>query len=346
MSEYIEELLSADEEDIPEAQVRQAIQESLRRGVDAAIYPNPYLPPEPPLFTPVHQRRPLDGLPTGFTDLDALAGGLRPGELTIVAGGASCGASTLLQNLARKAIRRDGRGTVVLVSLDTPARQVANRILCAQARINTRVREAQHLGVEVHERLEQACSKLDARRLRIIDCWDLSLKQMITDCAALKQRDDLELVLVDTVQRIAAPDGRQAKLPEVMQALKRLAEGLEVPVVAVYRIVAESPKRPEPRETGFEQIGNLLSLSLFGNTTQATSLPNLPVPMPVKLLSDTLAILHRPDRGGVIAELNERQKGLEIVTLSVAHQVGGGSGAVHLTFLTHWGRMGGVLWEV
>ncbi len=50
----------------------------------------------------------LRGLPTGFTDFDKMTGGLRPGDLVIVAGRPSMGKTTLAVNMAEYAARAPG----------------------------------------------------------------------------------------------------------------------------------------------------------------------------------------------------------------------------------------------
>ncbi|MBV8308722.1 MAG: replicative DNA helicase, partial [Gammaproteobacteria bacterium] len=50
----------------------------------------------------------LRGLPTGFTDFDKITGGLRPGDLVIVAGRPSMGKTTLAVNMAEYAAVHPG----------------------------------------------------------------------------------------------------------------------------------------------------------------------------------------------------------------------------------------------
>src|SRR5204863_344002 len=61
----------------------------------------------------------LRGLPTGFTDFDKLTGGLRPGDLVIVAGRPSMGKTTLAVNMAEYAAVHPGtRASVAIFSME------------------------------------------------------------------------------------------------------------------------------------------------------------------------------------------------------------------------------------
>src|SRR5262245_21431046 len=70
------------------------------------------------------------GLPTGFIDFDAKTGGLRGGDLLIIAGRPSMGKSTLAINMAEHAALKEGiRASVAIFSLEMPAEQILTRML-------------------------------------------------------------------------------------------------------------------------------------------------------------------------------------------------------------------------
>src|SRR5581483_11613366 len=73
----------------------------------------------------------LRGLPTGFTDFDKMTGGLRPGDLLIVAGRPAMGKTTLAVNMAEYAALRPGdkRASVAIFSMEMPSEQVITRML-------------------------------------------------------------------------------------------------------------------------------------------------------------------------------------------------------------------------
>lgn len=73
-------------------------------------------------------------LPTGFTDLDSLTGGLRRGGLWAITGRSGSGKSVLALDLARNLAVRHGRQVELAVSQESGA-DVVHRLLAAESRV-------------------------------------------------------------------------------------------------------------------------------------------------------------------------------------------------------------------
>ena len=72
----------------------------------------------------------MRGIATGFTDFDHKTGGLRGGDLVIVAGRPSMGKTTLAINMAENvALDQNVRGSVLVFSMEMPAEQLMTRML-------------------------------------------------------------------------------------------------------------------------------------------------------------------------------------------------------------------------
>jgi replicative DNA helicase len=76
----------------------------------------------------------LTGTPSGFSDLDAITGGLQPGSLTIIAARPGMGKSCLVTNIAENAAIDHGK-PVLLFSLEMSESELAGRFLASQARV-------------------------------------------------------------------------------------------------------------------------------------------------------------------------------------------------------------------
>lgn len=74
------------------------------------------------------------GLQTGFTDLDALTGGLQPGHLIVVASRPAMGKSTLALDFLRSVSIKNNIPSV-LFTLESGGNEVAMRIVAAEARV-------------------------------------------------------------------------------------------------------------------------------------------------------------------------------------------------------------------
>ena len=83
----------------------------------------------------------ISGLETGFVDFDQMTAGLQPSDLILIAARPSMGKTALALNIAQHVGIRDKKNTAIF-SLEMSKTQLVNRILCAEAMIDTLVRLA------------------------------------------------------------------------------------------------------------------------------------------------------------------------------------------------------------
>src|SRR5215475_1559555 len=76
----------------------------------------------------------LTGVPTGFSDLDALTNGLHPGQMVVIAARPALGKSTLALDFARAAAIKNNLPSVIF-SLEMGRNEIAMRLLSAEARV-------------------------------------------------------------------------------------------------------------------------------------------------------------------------------------------------------------------
>ncbi|MBP8838355.1 MAG: replicative DNA helicase, partial [Dermatophilaceae bacterium] len=76
----------------------------------------------------------MTGVPTGFTDLDALTNGLHPGQMIVLAARPAMGKSTLGLDIARSAAIKHNQAAVVF-SLEMSKTEITMRLLSAEAQI-------------------------------------------------------------------------------------------------------------------------------------------------------------------------------------------------------------------
>ncbi len=76
----------------------------------------------------------MTGVPTGFTDLDALTNGLHPGQMIVIAARPAMGKSTLALDFARAASIKNNLPSVIF-SLEMGRNEIAMRLLSAEARV-------------------------------------------------------------------------------------------------------------------------------------------------------------------------------------------------------------------
>ncbi|MEG1345433.1 MAG: replicative DNA helicase [Acidaminococcaceae bacterium] len=78
----------------------------------------------------------LTGLPTGFTDFDQLTSGLQPSDLILIAARPSMGKTALVLNMTQNIAIREKK-TVAFFSLEMSKEQLVQRMLCAEASIDS-----------------------------------------------------------------------------------------------------------------------------------------------------------------------------------------------------------------
>jgi len=82
-----------------------------------------------------HDQWSVSGLPTGFIDIDEKTAGLQNSELVILAARPSVGKTALAVNMARYVAVED-RKPILFVSLEQSRVELAERLLCCEARVD------------------------------------------------------------------------------------------------------------------------------------------------------------------------------------------------------------------
>ena len=187
----------------------------------------------------------LTGVPTGFSDLDALTNGLHPGQMIVIAARPALGKSTLALDLARAAAVKHGLPCVIF-SLEMGRNEITMRLLSAEARVPLHSMRTGQMSDEDWTRLARRMSEVVEAPLYIDDSPNMSMMEIRAKCRRLKQRHDLKLVIIDYLQLMSSPkrvENRQQEVSEMSRSLKLLAKELDVPVIAV----AQLNRGPEQR---------------------------------------------------------------------------------------------------
>lgn len=214
----------------------------------------------------------MTGVPTGFTDLDSLTNGLHPGQMVVIAARPAMGKSTLALDFARACSIKHKLPSVIF-SLEMGRNEIAMRLLSAEARVALHHMRSGSMTDEDWNRLARQMAEVNEAPLFIDDSPNLSMMEIRAKCRRLKQRNDLQLVVVDYLQLMQAGtsrrvESRQQEVSEMSRHLKLLAKELEVPVVALSQLnrgpEQRTDKKPlisDLRESGsIEQDADLVIL--------------------------------------------------------------------------------------
>jgi replicative DNA helicase len=203
----------------------------------------------------------ITGISTGFERYDRKTAGLHDGDLTIVAARPGMGKTSFVLNVAVNAASPKSRnndpnaeeeeGTGVAVfSLEMPREQLANRMVCSEARVDVSKLRTGFLDRTDWEKLTRAASFLTSLPVWIDDSPGLGLLELRAKVRRLQAEYDkvddtgkkirrLGLVIIDYLQLMKGRDGvnsREQEISEISRGLKGLAKELSLPVIALSQL--------------------------------------------------------------------------------------------------------------
>jgi replicative DNA helicase len=253
----------------------------------------------------------ISGLPTGYIDLDDKTAGLQNSELIILAARPSVGKTALALNITRHVAVECGE-PVFFVSLEQSRIELAERLLCCHARVDSHKLRKGHLSSEDMQKLIEAGGALQDAKLFIDDTPGQGMLRIAANARRLKLRHQIKLVVVDYLQLIEPDnrrDSRQEQVANISRRLKFLARELQIPVMALAQVNRSSEDRQDHRP-------RLADLRESGSIEQD---------------ADTVMMLHRP-------ELYEPGQHEGVLELLIAKQRNGPTGEITLTFIKQFMR--------
>lgn len=205
----------------------------------------------------------LMGVPTGFTLLDRMLGGLQKSDLIILAARPGMGKSSLALSIAQNAAKQyDSR--VAIFSLEMSSEQMVQRLLSMETAVDShRLRVG---AVEENEWpiLLEAANALSNTKIFIDDTPAASITDIRTKCRRLYAEHGLDMIIIDYMQLMSGPgegrnDNRQQEISFISRSLKSLARELNVPIMALSQLsrAVESRADKKPMLSDLRESGCL-----------------------------------------------------------------------------------------
>jgi replicative DNA helicase len=191
----------------------------------------------------------IDGVPTGFTDLDKLTTGFHPGELIVLGARPSMGKTSIVMNMVEAAA--GAKKTCAVFSLEMPREQIATRLICSAAQVDMQRVRLGLLSDEEWLRISTAIGPIGMMPLYIDDTSGITPSQLRTRCRRLKiETGKLDMIVLDYLQLMAADgrhESRQVEVGAISRALKGISQELKVPIVACAQLSRANAARQDKR---------------------------------------------------------------------------------------------------
>ncbi len=205
------------------------------------------------------------GVPTGFYDLDNLTAGLQKSDLVILAARPSMGKTAFCLNMAQN-IGIKKKIPVAIFSLEMSKEQLAQRMLCSQAELDSNRLRTGHMQSEDWAKLTTAMGQLADAPIFIDDTPGLNVLDIRAKCRRLcMENNDLGVVIIDYLQLMEGTGKSRGSLDRVQEisaisrGLKNLARELKVPVLALSQLsrAVESRQIKKPMLSDLRESGSI-----------------------------------------------------------------------------------------
>ncbi len=210
------------------------------------------------------KERRVIGLRTGFFDLDDMIGGLRPGQLIILAARPSVGKSALALNIA-SSVASEGNG-VLFVSLEMSRSELGNRLVSAYGQVDgASLQRPWFLTDEAWGKIGDACNRVSVFPLWVDDTPARTVGHIAANARRIKHRspNGLGLVVADYLALINGQrlknENRQEEVARISKRMKQLARDLKVPVLCVHQLNRQIENRDDrrPRMADLRESGQI-----------------------------------------------------------------------------------------
>ena len=191
----------------------------------------------------------VTGVASGLIDLDEITSGFQKGDLVIIAGRPSMGKTALALSVMRNAAI-DFKVPVGMFSLEMANHQLAQRLLCAEGRVDSHLVRTGKLPKNQWKNLSLAVGSLAEAEIYLDDTPAITVLELRAKARRLKAEKNLGLIIVDYLQLMQGPrniESRQQEISNISRSLKALAKELDVPVIALSQLSRAVEQRSDHR---------------------------------------------------------------------------------------------------
>ncbi|NTV91878.1 MAG: replicative DNA helicase, partial [Chlorobiaceae bacterium] len=261
----------------------------------------------------------ITGVGSGFSDLDQFTAGFQASDMIIIAARPSAGKTAFALALARNAAV-DFNTPVLFFSLEMAEVQLAVRLMCAEAYVESQLVRTGRITPEMMSKIINSMDKLNEAKLFIDDTPGISIMELTAKTRRMKQEHNIGMVVVDYLQLVTpVKDGktnREQEIAQISRSLKALAKELNIPVIALAQLNRSVEQRSGDRRP------QLSDLRESGSIEQD---------------ADVVMFLSRPEMYN-IQTFSDGSSTKNMVEVVIGKQRNGPIGDIRILFLKQYGR--------
>ncbi len=198
----------------------------------------------------LHQRS-VQGVPSGFSDLDRITGGFRPGQFIVLAARPAMGKSALALNIAfNAAVYHNCK--VGVFTMEMEAGEVLMRMFASASEVSMEdMLKGYGMNQQKLLRISQVADAMSEKYIYIDDSGTNTALDIRAKSRRLKaELGGLDLIVLDYLQLMSSrtsKDNRQQEIADISRAMKVLAKELSIPVIALSQLNRMLESRPDKR---------------------------------------------------------------------------------------------------
>lgn len=182
----------------------------------------------------------LAGIPTGFSRMDRMLGGLRGGQLLILAGRPGMGKTALALNIATKTALCHNTG-VAIFSLEMGDRELMERMMSSEGEVNLNGIRNGNMSEDEMSAMGIAAGNLSEAPIFISDSVCQTPGEIHASLRRIMMKNEIGLVIIDYLQLMESgikelAGNRVQDVSKISRTLKNMARTLDVPILALSQL--------------------------------------------------------------------------------------------------------------
>ena len=193
---------------------------------------------------------------TGILDLDKKTCGLHNQELTIIGARPGVGKTTLALQIAEKIATSNKN--VLFVSLEMSEVQLIQKMIAKEGKINSYKMRMGTLEDKDFETITNVATKISQMKFNI-NTKIRNIQQLELKCRKLKNKDKLDLMVIDYIQLLKSNEkfnSREQEVADISRRLKLLSLEIDIPIIALCQL-NRNANNNEPTLADLRESGSL-----------------------------------------------------------------------------------------